>query len=463
MEYRDFIQPYAEDLEQAIIGVILGESNGFSRVENTLVDSDFYNSSHATIYQAAQKLCSERKPIDIATIADLLTKNKKLEEIGGPVYLAELMTTVGSSAHLEYHASIVKQKAVERAIIGISQQATKKIYEGEDIADVIFWQGKEIEKQQEALVGKQITAHISAPIEEAISEMYHRKEAAKKGLQTGLTTGLNGLDKITGGWQNSDLVVIAARPAMGKTAFALHFAKEAAKTNHPVAMFSLEMSDVSLANRLLLSECNVGAYQFRSGKISNSDSVEIEKAAGKLCKLPIYVDDNASVSMSYIRSKARLLRKQGKCDMVIIDYLQLATDAKNNNRNREQEIAQMSREAKIIAKELSIPVLLLSQLSREVEKRTDKKPMLSDLRESGAIEQDADMVCFIHRPEYYGKKLVYDNKEIDNGVEFIISKFRNGSTGSAFVQHDGTLNKIFDINGDFYQPVQHLQTSDIPF
>lgn len=463
MQYQDFIQPYADDLEQAILGVILCESNGFGRIENTLLDTDFYNPAHATIFQAAQKLYSERKPVDVSTIADYLNKNKKLEEAGGPVYLAELMTIVGSSVHLEYHASIVKQKAVERAIINISQQATKKIYEGEDIGDVIFWQGKEIEKQQEALVGKQITAHISTPIEEALNEMYHRKEAAKSGLQTGISTGLTGLDKITGGWQNSDLVVIAARPAMGKTAFALHFAKEAAKTNHPVAMFSLEMSDVSLANRLSLSESNVGAYQFRSGKISNSDSVDIEKAAGKLCKLPIYVDDNASVSMSYIRSKARLLKKQGKCDIVIIDYLQLATDTRSNNRNREQEIAQMSREAKIIAKELSIPVLLLSQLSREVEKQTDKKPMLSDLRESGAIEQDADMVCFIHRPEYYGKKLVYDNKDVDNGVEFIISKFRNGSTGSAFVQHDGTLNKIFDIRGDSYHPIQHTETSDIPF
>lgn len=439
------IPPSSTELEKAVLGALLLEKEAYSKIEGILSDTDFYSPKHSIIFRHIKNMSDKNDPVDMLTVVQSLYNSGKLDEAGNVSYISGLTSNIASAVHIEHHATIIKQKAVEREIINISQQAIKKVHEGEIIGDVMFWQGKEIEKQQEALTGKQSTNHISEAVKKALNDMSIRMEHAKSGRPTGISTGLKGLDSITGGWQNSDLIIIAARPAMGKTAFALHFAKTAAKNDCPAALFSLEMSDISLANRLLLSESNINSFKFRSGKLTCEESIEIEKAAGTLCKLPIYIDDNASVSMSYIRSKARLLNKQGKCKIVIIDYLQLATDTNNKNRNREQEIAQMSREAKVIAKELNIPVLLLSQLSRKVEERTDKRPLLSDLRESGAIEQDADMVCFIHRPEYYEKELhAPDNSIVKNGIEFIISKYRNGATGSLIVQHDGTLNKIFD-------------------
>jgi replicative DNA helicase len=212
-------------------------------------------------------------------------------------------------------------------------------------------------------------------------------------------------------------------------------------------MFSLEMSDVSLADRLLLSESGVNAFAYRTGRLSTADTIEIEKAAGVLHDLPIYIDDSESATMPHIRSVARRLNRQGQCEIVIIDYLQLAEGEKGKNTYREQEISRMSREAKRMAKELNIPVILLSQLNRESEKRPDKRPGLSDLRESGAIEQDADMVCLLHRPEYYNKSLEIKGVEVHNGIEFIIAKYRSGATGSTILQHDGTLNRIFDYCG----------------
>ena len=448
-ELEAYIQPSSIELERAVLGALLLEKEAYSRIEDVLSDTDFYNPKHLIIFQHIKKMVDKNEPVDMLTITQALNSTGKLAEAGNVSYISDLTACITSSVHLEHHAKIIKHKAIERQIINISNKAIKKVYEGENISDVIFWQGKEIEKQQEALIGKQSTNHIAESVKKALNEMCVRIEYAKSGKQTGIDTGLTKLNRITGGWQNSDLVIIAARPAMGKTAFALHFAKAAALTDCPVALFSLEMSDISLANRLFLSESNVDSFKFKSGKLTPDESIEIEKAAGKLCKLPIYIDDNASVSMSYIRSKARLLSKQGKCKMVVIDYLQLASDANNKNRNREQEIAQMSREAKIIAKELNIPVLLLSQLSRKVEERADKRPLLSDLRESGAIEQDADMVCFIHRPEYYKQELqTPDGIAVKNGVELIISKYRNGATGSLIVQHDGTLNKVFDYGAE---------------
>lgn len=444
-ELTSYIPPSSTELERAVLGALLLEKEAYSRIEGDLLDTDFYNPKHSVIFQHIKNMADKNEPIDMLTVTQALNSSGNLYNAGNVSYISDLTACITSTIHLEHHAKIVKQKAIEREIINVSQQAIKKVHDGEIIEDVMFWQSKEIEKLQEALIGKQGTSHISEAIKKSLNDMCVRMEYAKSGKPTGISTGLKGLDSITGGWQKSELVVIAARPAMGKTAFALHFAKAAAKNDCPAAIFSLEMSDVNLSDRLILSESNIDAYKFKSGRLTPDESVKIEKAAGRLCKLPIYIDDNASVSMSYIRSKARLLNKQGKCNIVIIDYLQLASDANNKSWSREQEIAKMSREAKIIAKELNIPVLLLSQLSRKVEDRTDKRPLLSDLRESGAIEQDADIVCFIHRPECYKQELhAPDNSVVKNGIEYIISKYRNGATGSLIVQHDGTLNKIFD-------------------
>jgi replicative DNA helicase len=440
-----YILPSAPELERVILGSILSEASAFERVSNVLSDEDFYYTSHAMIFKSARSLHNQRKPIDVLTIMSDLKASGNLDEVGGTVFLTDMMDCVSSSAHIEHHADIVKHKSVERQVINISHQASKKIYEGEDVEDVIFWQNKEIEKQQERLVGEHTGNHISIPVKKSIENMYTRMELNKQGKHAGITTGLTDLDKITGGWQKSELIVVAGRPGSGKTAFALKFAKAAAEANYPVAMFSLEMSDVSLADRLLLSESNVDAYKYRQGKISDEDAVEMEKAAGRLWGLPIYVDDNAAVSMSYIRSKARLLYKQGKCNLLIVDYLQLAIESNSKNQNKEAQVSQMSREAKLIAKDLNIPVILLSQLNRKNEERTDKRPVLSDLRDSGSIEQDADMVCLIHRPEYYGLELkANDTTVVKNGIEFIIAKYRNGACGGLIAQHDGTLNKIYD-------------------
>lgn len=439
------IQPsHSLDIEQAVLGAILLEKDAFSIVSEMLDSSDFYSESNQVIYETIKELDKDRKPIDMLTIVDALNSKGKLDSIGGAIYIANLTDSIASSVHLNYHAGILKEKAVERKSIESLHKAIKSIQLGESIGDVLFSIGKNIEAHQEALIGKQSTLHISSSLRESVSNMYDRIKLYEDGKQSGVSTGLKTLNNKINGWQKSELIVIAGRPAMGKTAFLLHFTKVAALDNIAVALFSLEMSNVSLSNRLVLSECDVDVDRFKSGELTTSETNDIEQAAGKLWKLPIYVDDNPSVTMDYIRSKSRVLHRQGKCDMVLIDYLQLATES-NKGLNREQAISQMSRTAKIIAKELNIPVILLSQLNRSVESREDKKPLLSDLRESGAIEQDADKVIFIYRPGYYGKKVDGDDgKPISNYGQLIIAKNRNGAVGIVGFTHNDSLTKIYD-------------------
>jgi replicative DNA helicase len=298
---------------------------------------------------------------------------------------------------------------------------------------------------------------ISQILNEAVAEMYFRIDKHRKGIQPGITTGLAELNLKTTGWQKSDLIILAARPAMGKTAMALHFAKRAAKNGTPVALFSLEMSDVSLANRIILSETEIDPDNFKQGKISNIEAAEIEKAIRTIYNYPIYVDSNSSVSMNYIHAKARVLHKKGKCDLLIIDYLQLAAEKGDKNRNRENEVSAMSREAKLIAKDLDIPVILLSQLNRDVDKRRNKVPVLADLRESGAIEQDADQVIFIHRPEYYS------GNAMKGYGELIIAKYRNGNTGIVPFKYNESMTKIFDFDKNNIQELSLFDPNDVPF
>lgn len=440
----DNIAPQAPELEEAVLGAILIETEAFNIIDEHLTGADFYVKANQVIFETAKKLHQERKPIDMLTVVEELHRENKLEAVGGPVYIAQLADKVGSSAHIEFHSRIIKQKAVERKTIENLYNGIKQIQEGEDIGDVLFHTSKQLEVQQEALVGKQTSLHLSNALSESISNMYERVSLFDQGKQSGINTGLSKLNKATNGWQNSELIIIAARPAMGKTAFLLHFAKVAAKEGIPVALFSLEMSNVSLSDRLILSECNIDADNFKSGQLTMEETEEIEKAVGHLWNLPIYIDDNASVTMDYIRARSRILHKQGKCDMVLIDYLQLASDI-GRNQSREQAISQMSRTAKIIAKELDIPVILLSQLNRSVESRADKKPLLSDLRESGAIEQDADKVIFIYRPEYYGIEATDENGALlKNCGQLLIAKNRNGATGIVGFSHNESLTKITD-------------------
>lgn len=459
----------ATELERAVIGALLIESSSFRLVEDKLSEDDFYTPANATIWRVISQMSQAREAVDILTVMQHLQRIGKLNEIGGAVYLSELTDSIVSSVHIEYHALILRQKTVERMMLQTSSEANKKLVEGEDVSDVLAWHSRELEKMQERLAGKSPTQHLSHAIDKSLVQMYKRLDNAKEGKHTGIDTGLRKLNRHIDGWQKQALVVIAARPAMGKTAFALHFAKAAAMQGQSVAIFSLEMSDVSLANRLLLSQVTGDARDFKSGKLSIEQAQAYERAAYELKKLPIYIDDNAGSTMQGIKAKAHILRQRGQCDMVIIDYLQLARVGAKSQRNREQEVAEMSREAKMLAKDLDIPVLLLSQLSREVEKRSDKRPMLSDLRESGAIEQDADMVCFIHRPEYYGSKLEVKGNEVANGIEFIIAKHRDGETGIVVAQHNGALSRIYDyeegVPSGFVSASKAINTEvdDVPF
>jgi len=450
-----FIPPQAVELEEAVLGAILIEKEAYGEIEDILQPDSFYTEPNKIIFGAIQELAKEGKPIDMLTVVQYLRSSDKLEEVGGPVYIAELTEKVASSAHIVYHSNLIRQKSIERNAIHLSGETISDIYLNKgDIGDILFKLGKETELLQEMLIGKNNGSHLSVSLKKASEEMYLRVDLARKGIRSGINTGFNDLNKKTNGWQNGDLIIEAARPGMGKTAIALQHAKSAAKQGIHVAFFSLEMSDISLANRLILSEANVDADRFKSGFMTNDELNAIEKAIGVLWNLPIYVDDNPCVSMGYIRARCRILKKQDKLGLIIGDYLQLA-DNDEDSYSREQEVAKMSRTAKKIAKELNVPFILLSQLNRGNESRADKKPLLSDLRESGAIEQDADMVIFIHRPEYY-KIPVTDkngNSETNYG-ELIIAKYRNGATGLVKFNHNDSMTQFFDYkNGN----------TDIPF
>ena len=463
IESQGRIMPQAVDLEDAVISALLIERQAFEIVKQiNILPEMFYNKTNEIIFSAMMSLDVNQKPIDLLTVTEELKTQGNLKTVGGYVYIAKLSQKLVSSAHLEHYCKIVKQMYVKRKFIEIGIHDSDIAFsETEDIDDILQMHGKNLELLQEIAVGKSEIRPLNEILKDVAEQMYLRKEKAKEGIQPGITTGLADLNHRTGGWQKSELVILAARPAMGKTALGLHFAKRAAKSGASIALFTLEMSDVSLGNRLVLSETTVNPDNFKLGKLSEQDTVEIEKAIERLQNYPIYVDRNESATMGQIRSQCRLLKKKGKCDMVIIDYLQLVSESGvNRNRNRENEVSQMSREAKLMAKELDIPVILLSQLNRDVDKRTKKVPVLADLRESGAIEQDADMVIFIHRPEYYS-----DKAEKGYG-ELVIAKYRNGYTGMIPFKYNESLTKIWDYDAkglSRIQPVNYYEPQELPF
>ena len=376
----------------------------------------------------------------------------------GTLYASECTCKVGSGVNLLFQAQIIQQRYIARLLMYAgSKISTLAGDDTKDVADVLDESNKLIDKINALSCGSSAGQSLRDSLTESLKLAEQRQAAYLGGLPTGIPTGISDLNRLTGGWRGSQLIILAARPAMGKTALMLHFAKSAALNGTPVCIFSLEMSHVSLSDRLLLSECEVEVNRFRNGDLSGDDWRQLNEASAQLEKLPIHVDDNAVVSMRYIKTRCHILKKQGKCGLIMIDYLQLAdTSTKERNRNREQEIAQASRQAKIIAKELDVPVVLLSQLSRECEKRADKQPQLSDLRESGAIEQDADVVGFIFRPAYYGldriETLKYGNISTSGLGIINIAKQRDGATGLVAFSHNPSMTKI----GDF-------QENKIPF
>jgi len=448
------LPPQAIDIEEAVLGSLMSDRNCIDEVVKLLSPEVFYKESHQAIFEAIRILYENNDPVDILTVANRLKGIGKLEIAGGRFYISQLTDNVRSAANIQEHSGILLEKFIAREIIKTSTEAIRLAFEDTtDVFELLDQTDNNFTKVNEISLRGGTMIHISESIEKSFISLKKREKLFREGKRSGIDTGLKELNTLTGGWQKSNVIVLAARPGMGKTAIMLHFAKYAAKDNKSVCIYSLEMTDESLSDRMLQSMCQIDNYNFKKGSVNDFDKEEINKAAKELRELPIYIDPNPSVSMRYIKSHSRIMKKKGKCDIVFLDYLQLV-DMSNGekNRNREQEVAQASRMAKIIAKDLNCPVIILAQLNRETEKQTSKRPNLSNLRESGAIEQDADLVAFIYRPEYY--KITEDakgNSTVGIG-EIIIEKNRDGATDTVLFRYDETMTRITDYSQDYVIP-----------
>ncbi len=431
------VQPQAIPLEEAVLGAIMLDKDALPAVIEILKKESFYLEAHQEIYHVMTDLFDKQQPIDILTVHEALKKAQKLDDIGGVGYLMDLTNKVASSANIEFHSRIITQKFIQRELIRVSTQVIKDSFE--DAKDVL----ELLDEAERGLyditdsnlnTGYEAVGAVAVKVQKQIDAMRLKGDDL-----TGVTTGFQELDKITNGWQPSDLIIIAARPGMGKTAFTLSLAKNAAEHGQAVAIFSLEMANAQLVQRLISMDAHINSRMLRNGQMDETEWAKLHASVTRLAELPIYVDDTPAINIFELRAKCRRLKQNHDIQMVVIDYLQLMSSAPNQTRsNREQEISTISRALKGMAKELNIPVIALSQLSRAVETRGgDKKPQLSDLRESGAIEQDADIVTFIYRPDYY--ELGGEDFEAPKDqAEVIISKHRNGSLGSVmlkFVPH----------------------------
>ncbi len=456
------LQPQALELEEAVIGACLVEKDAFGVVSDILKPNSFYDSKHQLIFGAIQTLAAENKPVDILTVTDQLRKTSDLDNAGGPFYIAELSRKLLSSAHIEFHAHIIAQKALARELISYTSNIQQLAFdEGQDIAELMqMAEGKLFELSKTNM--KKDFTQIDPVIKEAY-ELLQKAAARTDGL-SGLSSGFDALDKMTSGWQNSDLVIIAARPAMGKTAFVLSMAKNIAITNKvPVAMFSLEMSNVQLVNRLIVNVCEIPGEKIKSGQLAPYEWGQLDYKIREMFNAPLYVDDTPSLSVFELRTKARRLVRDYGVKIIIIDYLQLMNASGMSYNSRQEEVSTISRSLKGLAKELNIPIIALSQLNRSVEQRVGQggdgnvassvRPQLSDLRESGAIEQDADMVCFIHRPEYYKMYKDQYGNDLRGIAEIIIAKHRNGAVGDVRLRFRGEYARFANIDDDNLPPM----------
>ena len=422
------VPPQAVDIEQAVLGAMMLEKNAVTDTIDILKPSSFYDPKHQYIYNAIRELFGGSSPIDLLTVINKLKEKGELEAAGGVTYVSQLTGRVASTAHIEFHARVIAEKHIKRELIRMSSEVIRNAYDDtNDVFDVLNFAEGELFNIAENNMGKHVDAMPNV-VRQAIEEI--EKASQNSDGISGIPTGFYDLDKLTSGWQRSDMIVIAARPAMGKTAFVLSMARNTAvEYNMGVALFSLEMSSVQLVKRLIASESRLSAEKLRKGDLREHEFQQLHSRISKLATAPIFIDDTPGISVFDLRAKCRRLKMQHNIEMVIIDYLQLMTaGGSKGSGNREQEISTISRSIKEIAKELNVPVVALSQLSRSVEQRGgDKRPVLSDLRESGAIEQDADIVSFIYRPEYYGF-IQDDNGNSNHGIgEIIVAKHRNGA------------------------------------
>lgn len=439
------VMPQAPEVEKAVLGALMIDKDAYLEVCNLLVPESFYEPRNQMVYEAIQQLSKEESPVDVLTVTDMLGKMGKLDEVGGPGYIADLSSKVATSANIEYHANVVAEKFLSRQMIEYVNVIGKKSFdETYDIRDVVQEAESVLLELSQKNMKKDYSA-LGSVVERAVKAV--EDAYANKGSFTGIPSGLYKLDDMTCGWQKSDLVIIAGRPAMGKTAFALSVAKNiAVDRKRPMAFFSLEMSDVQLANRLMSNTCEIEGKKLLSGQLDKEDWVRLDKNLQALTDAPLFVDDTEGLSVMELRTKARRLYKEHHIELIMIDYLQLMTASGMRYNSRQEEVSLISRSLKGLAKELNIPVLALSQLNRGVESREGvegKRPHLSDLRESGAIEQDADMVIFLHRPEYYGL-LHSDDGFIDykDKAEVIIAKHRKGATGIVMMDFKGEFTRF---------------------
>lgn len=450
---RGKIPPQALDLEEVVLGAMMIDKKGVDEVIDILSPNAFYKEGHQHIFQAILKLFQSSEPVDLLTVSAQLKKDEKLDLAGGDFYLISLTQRVSSSAHIEFHARIILQKFIQRSLIKISNEIIEKAYdETVDVFDLL--------DVSEAKLYEVTQGNVKKSTETAQSLVIQAKKkiqeiSNKEGL-SGIPSGFNKLDKLTSGWQPSDLIIVAARPGMGKTALTLSMARNiAVNSNIPVAFFSLEMSSVQLITRLISSETGLSSEKLRTGNLQKHEWEQLNVKVKALEQAPLFIDDTPSLSIFDLRAKARRLASQYGIKLIVIDYLQLMTAGGNQKGgNREQEISTISRNLKALAKELDVPVIALSQLSRAVETRGgSKRPLLSDLRESGAIEQDADIVSFIYRPEYY-KIDEWDDDDrspTEGQAEFIVAKHRNGGLENIRLKFIGHLGK-FDNLDDFETP-----------
>ena len=437
------VPPHDLEAEQAIIGSMLTDRDAVISAIEILKEEDFYREDNKAIYTAILNLYNRAEPIDIITVKSELESMGKFEQVGGLEYLAELPEKVPTTANAMKYIKIVEEKSTLRRLIKTANEIIELGYSPtEDVKDIMEGAEKKIfnimqEKNQKGY----------APIKDVLVESFTKLEELYNRKQhiTGVPSGFTELDYRTAGFHGSELILIAARPAMGKTAFALNIATNAAvKANVPVAVFSLEMSKEQLVNRILCSESMVDSNKVRTGKLEEDDWTKLAGAIGPLSEAEIFIDDTPGINITEIRAKCRKLKLEKNIGMVVIDYLQLIQGSNKRGGSREQEISEISRSLKILAKELDVPVIALSQLSRAAEQRPDHRPMLSDLRESGAIEQDADIVMFLYRDDYYNQDS--EKKDI---AEIIIAKHRGGSTGTVELLWLGSYTKFVNLERRF--------------
>ncbi|MFA1819666.1 replicative DNA helicase [Virgibacillus oceani] len=447
--WNDRIPPHNIEAEQSVIGAIFLDPESFSTASEVLMPEDFFRAGHQRIFNAMVHLADKGEPIDLVTVTSFLHNRKELDEAGGVSYLSDVAGSVPTAANIGYYSKIVEEKGMLRRLIRTATDIVTSGFEREDEVEEVL---NEAEKNILEVSSRQNTGAFKS-IKDVLIEVYDDIEMLhnQSADVTGVASGFRDLDRLTSGFQRNDLIIVAARPSVGKTAFALNVAQNVAvNTDENVAIFSLEMGAEQLVSRMLCAEGNIDAQRLRNGQLQSDDWSKLTMAMGSLSNAGIFIDDSPGIRVAEIRSKCRRLKQEHGLGMILIDYLQLIQGSANSRENRQQEVSEISRSLKALARELNVPLIALSQLSRGVESRQDKRPMMSDLRESGSIEQDADIVGFLYRDDYYDTE-----SEKQNIIEIIISKQRNGPVGSVELAFVKEYNKFVDLD-------HRYQESDVP-